>query len=97
MQGNDAEEFGDAPPANHHGVERRDGEGEEEEGVSGVEEEKTEKTVGQSERYRIGHRNPQFSGAETTCLWELKEVTHYSLMQQNFWQSNVSSGGFTLI
>jgi hypothetical protein len=71
MQSNDAEEFGDAP-ANRRGVERRDGEGEE--GVSGAEEEKTEKTVGQSERYRIGHRNPQFSGAETTCLWELREV-----------------------
>ena len=41
-----------------------------EEGVSG-------ETVGKmaaGDRYRISHRNPQFSGAETTCLWELKEV-----------------------
>ena len=74
LQSNDTEEFGDVPTNQGgvgEGVER--GRGEEEEGVSEEEGEKV-KMVGQSDRYRIGHRNPQFSGAETTCLWELKQV-----------------------
>ena len=75
LQSNDREEFWDVPiDQGCEGVER--GGGEERKG----EGEDRGKVVGGTDGYKINHRNPQFSGAEMTCLWELKEVCTFSMM-----------------
>ena len=58
-----------------------EGGGEEEGGgrVVGVER------IARDNGYNMSHRNPQFSGAESSCLWELKELClHYHPSVQLF-------------
>ena len=69
LQTNDGEEVEDAP-TNQSEVEEGDGEEEK----TGSEIRGTREKAAVADGYRIGLRNPQFCRAESSCLWELKEV-----------------------
>lgn len=88
LQGNDEENYRDVPTGEDGweddgeesgGLRGEEGDEVEGEGVRGEEGDGRRGKKGRvceadCNSYKISHRNPQFSGAENTCLWELKEV-----------------------
>ena len=74
LQSNDEEQFGDDPTNQCANGPREDEDVAEQDRDlrSGADE--REKTMAGHDCYRIGYRNPQFSRADNSCLWELSEV-----------------------
>ena len=105
MQGNDEEVFRDVP-GDQGDNETVGGEGGEGGGEGKMGQEGDGKGGGEgkivdsrgTESYKIWHRNPQFSGAEDCCLWELKQVLiliHVCIMVAYFELYRMSAYSFS--
>ena len=69
--------YRDVPTNQEEDEEAKEESGDDDEGVGGEDGGVARQRNGRGEvgsSYRISHRNPQYCGAENSCLWELKEV-----------------------
>ena len=92
LQGNDEENYRDVPVGHTEEEEeggRREGDEGDSEESGGVRSDLGEEGGEQKGRgcrdlrddsFKMWHRNPEYSGAENSCLWELSQVQVYTCM-----------------